>query len=336
MTNIYEKNNTLCRPLWRRLTFSSNVRLDLNGFFFEEFTWNIPIQMQFYLLFPLVILALRGPLSKRPSAELSRKTLRHRLATACGLSIVASALYKAAVVIHRDVPDPLPMLAYLDPIPGSGGHSTKDVHAAFDWLNWLHSAFLARCTDFSLGTLIYLITSSEEATRALRARPWVCNGVTAVCSALGFVACFPRAVAPISLRPSDNIRGPLAQSLIVVVGIQGLLVPISAAWLLLYALVQPGGVSRYAASFLGSRRWDWLAARSYSVFLLHTLVTLLLFKLLPITSLIGPLEELHTYLMVCGLVLGISTVTSWLLDNLIAAAMSSRRKAAGMASKKVA
>ena len=292
--------------------------------------------MQFYLLFPLVLLALRGPQSSRSSPSstkdtsptITRDDVRRRLAVACGLGILGSALYKAAVVVYFDVPDPLPMLAYLDGIPGSGGHSIREVHAAFDWLNWLHSAFLARITDFSLGTIIYLMTSSEQATRALRTHPWVCHGVTAVCSALGFVACFPRAVAAISLRPSDNVRGPLAQSLIMVVGIQGLLVPLSAAWLLLYVLVQPGGVSRYAASFLGSRKWDWLAARSYSVFLLHTLVTLWLFQLLSVTSLIGPLEELHTYLAVCGLVLGTSTALAWLLDHSITGALS-RRSGAG-------
>ncbi|KAK9815970.1 hypothetical protein WJX74_009378 [Apatococcus lobatus] len=278
-----------------------------------------------------MLIALRGSMSN-PSATTSsghvgitktNRNFRRRLMIACVLGILASALYKAAIVIYFDIPDPLPMLAYLDGIPGSGGHSLQEVHAAFNWLNWLHSAFLARITDFSLGTLIYLITSWQPATKALSAHPWVCSGVTAACSGLGFVACFPRAIAPISLRPSDNVRGPLVQSLIVVVGIQGLLVPLSAAWLLLYVLVQPGGVSGYAASFLGSPKWDWLAAHSYSVFLLHTLVTLWLFQLIPVVSVIGPLEELHTYLVVCGLVLGVSTGLAWLLDSLIAAAMSS-------------
>ncbi|KAK9865979.1 hypothetical protein WJX84_007791 [Apatococcus fuscideae] len=300
----------ILRPRVTQLLFSTNITLDLVTYL--PWLWNIPVQMQFYLLFPLILVGLAA----------SKGHLRARLVPTCVLGIVASVLYKAWVTIYFDLPDPVPIFAYLDFVEGSGGHQPASVRAAFAWLNWLHSSFSSRVTDFSCGVLIYLIVSSPRATAALRRRPLVCGAVSAVCCLLGFVACFPRAVAPISLRPRPHMKTSIAQSLVSLVAVQGLLVPLSAAWLLVYILVQPGWPSRWLASLLGSKKWDWFAARSYSVFLLHAFVTLWLFELVPVTTVLGPLEEFRTYLVVCLSVLSIATMLAWLQDSLVSATIS--------------
>ena len=70
-----------------------NITLDMRSFIFS---WNVPIQMQFYLLLPLIILSLRPQGPKGP-------LFRRRLALMCALAAVIATLYRIWVVITFNV-----------------------------------------------------------------------------------------------------------------------------------------------------------------------------------------------------------------------------------------
>ncbi|KAK9863598.1 hypothetical protein WJX84_001727 [Apatococcus fuscideae] len=205
---------------------------------------------------------------------------------------VTSILYRAAVVIGLNIPARVPILAITD----TASHHPDSVAANWRFLNWLHGAFMTRVTEFGLGILIYLIVSSPKACAALRTRPWVCTTVSALTSAFIMSAC----IADADARPRPTEVSPLSARLGVHVVVLGVLAPLSTAWLILYTLVRPGLPATWAAAILGSNKWDWFAARTYSVFLLHPFVYFGVFQAVPVTAWIGPLDHFSTYATVLG------------------------------------
>ena len=172
---------------------------------------------------------------------------------------------------------------------------------------------MTRVTEFGLGILIYLIVSSPKACAALRTRPWVCTTVSALTSAFIMSAC----IADADARPRPTEVSPLSARLGVHVVVLGVLAPLSTAWLILYTLVRPGLPATWAAAILGSNKWDWFAARTYSVFLLHPFVYFGVFQAVPVTAWIGPLDHFSTYATVLGLVTGISFGLAWVQDVML-------------------
>ena len=282
------------RAAWTLPLLISNITLDMRSFIF---CWNIPVQLQFYLLLPLIGLLLQP---QSPS-------FRRRIAWTCVLAAVVATLYRIAIVMAFSIQAQLPIGAHSH----AASHHPSSVVAAWGFLDWLYSAFISRMTDLALGILIYLIIASPRACAAIRSRPWVCTIVSALVSAFVVSTC----LADSDIRPRPEEVAPLSARLGVQVVAFGVVVPVTMAWLVLYVLVQPGWPARRAAEILGSPKWDWLAARTYSVFLLHPFVAFGLFQTVPVTSWIGPLAHFSTYAVVFGLVMSTSIGLAWVQDR---------------------
>ena len=282
-----------CRAGWTLPLLISNITLDMRSFLF---TWNVPVQMQFFLLLPLVILLLRP----------QRLFIRRRIAWACVLAIVMALMYRTIVVLAFNFQASLPVGAHTH----AASHHPASVAAAWNIMIWLHASFMSRMTDFALGMFIYLILSSPKACAAIRSRPWVCTAVSAVAAAFTVSTC----TGEMDIRPRPLQIDSMAARMGVHVAACGIAIPFTTAWLILYSLVDPDAPSRWAAAVLGSPKWSWLAARTYSVFLLHPFVMFGLFQAIPVVSCIGQLENLSTYTIVTGLVLAISFGLAWVQD----------------------
>ncbi|KAK9819204.1 hypothetical protein WJX74_004428 [Apatococcus lobatus] len=284
------------RAGWTLPLLISNITLDMRSFLFS---WNVPIQMQFYLLLPLIILFLR------PQTPF----FRHRLAWTCAVVAIAATLYRVWVVFTFNLQGVLPIGSHTH----AASHDAASVAAAWSFLTWLYASFMSRAMDFALGVLLYLITSSDRACALLRSHARTCTATSALTAAFAISACF----GPMDIRPQPDRVDPITARLGVHVLAFGVVFPSITAWLMLYTLVRPDQPSTWAAAFLGSRSWGWLSDRTYSVFLLHPFVAYGLFQAMPVTSVIGPLESLSTYAAVCGLVAVTSFGLAWVQDILL-------------------
>ena len=263
----------------------SNMTLDMPSF---VFAWNIPVQMQFYLLFPLCIILLQPQTT----------SFRQRLGWTCALAATIATLYRTWVVLVFDLQVSVPTGAHSH----AASHDAASIGAAWGFMEWLYAGFMSRMTDFSLGILLYLITSSDSACAFLRSHASTCTAVSAVLTAFATLVC----VGKLDLRPQPGTIDPLSARLGLHVVAGGLLLPIITAWLMLCTIVCPDRPSTWVAAFLGSPKWAWPSARTYSVFLLHPFVAFGLFQAIPVTSVIGPLEDLRTFVAMCVLVAIIS------------------------------
>lgn len=284
------------RAAWTLPLLISNITLDMRSYIF---CWNVPVQMQFYLLFPLVVLSLR------PHAP----RFRQRLAWACITAILAATFYRIAVVLVFGIQAQLPIGAHSH----APSHHPTSVAAAWGFLDWLYSSFVGRMTDFALGILVYLIASSPRACQALSRWRWLCTFASVLVAT--FVVSTSLADSDIRPRPGEDT--PLAARLGIQVMAFGIVIPMTMAWAILYLVVQPDLPSRWVAIMAGSKAGDFLAARTYSVFLLHPLVIFGLFQLVPVTSWFGPLEAFSTYCIISGLAITISFASAWLQDSLL-------------------
>ncbi|KAK9865974.1 hypothetical protein WJX84_002961 [Apatococcus fuscideae] len=238
------------RAAWTLPLLISNITLDMRSFIF---CWNIPVQLQFYLLLPLIGLLLQP---QSPS-------FRRRIAWTCVLAAVVATLYRIVIVMAFSIQAQLPIGAHSH----AASHHPSSVVAAWGFLDWLYSAFISRMTDLALGILIYIIIASPRACAAIRSRPWVCTIVSALVSAFVVSTC----LADSDIRPRPEEVAPLSARLGVQVVAFGVVVPVTLAWLVLYVLVQPGWPARRAAEILGSPKT--LYHKNYSPYTTHTVNT---------------------------------------------------------------
>ena len=236
--------------------------------------WNIPLQAQFYVTFPLLLMLLQ-PRSPR---------FRQRIALASAGFICWGMVYRIFVVVAFNV------TPALDPFASgnagkSGGHTDEDLRQVHFVIFWLWTALSARLVHLSLGVLVFLAASHTSTAQTLRSHSWSrCFGVGAVVlvsSALLFAA------GESTLSPGSQEAASLTERMIPLVFLLGLISPMFVAATIAYVIVQPDWLACQLAALLGSKRWDMLADYSYAVFLVHMDVCFLVFKFIPVVQLAG-------------------------------------------------
>ena len=268
-------------------------------------TWNLPLQMQLYAVLPFAVWAMQP----RSAA------FRSRLAWSCLAAIMVSSLYQTWVVISWDLMWPIPEQAAFNQ-GASAGHDPESVRMSRTYFGLLYMAFMARMTDFAAGVLVYIALTSEAVQDASRRHSRLCSGVSCIFLAISGYMCFGGHVA---LRPTADFEATLSLRISMLVLGKGLWCPLSTAWLLLHLMLQPDNATRRVAKFMSSSRWNALAKRTYSVFLVHPLVLVWLFQAADMPQLIGPLHSLPSYATLCLATLAASLVVGSILDMVVAA-----------------
>ena len=173
-------------------------------------------------------------------------------------------------------------------------------------------SFITRMMDFAAGILVYLVLTSHQVKSHLQAKHRICSCVTIVIIAILVYMCCRGHVA---LRPMADHTASLMLRVGMLGAVKGLWCPLSVAWLLLHIMLQGDATARHMARFLSSSKWDVLADRSYSVFLLHPLVLVWVFQVVDVTVLIGPLNDFTTYIFLCMTTLVISLLAASIQDT---------------------
>ena len=272
----------LCRDAWASMLFITNIlgQVPIGGH-----TWNIPLQMQFYAVLPLALWALHPRLAG----------FRSRLAYSCLACVILSSLYQAWVVLGQKLTWPIPEQAAFNQ-GASAGHDPEAVRMARTYFSLLYMSFIARMTDFAAGVLVYIVLTSPAATNYLKAYHRMCSLISTVILAILAYVCLGGRVA---LKPTVDPSASLILRIGMLVAAKGLCCPMSTAWLLLHLMLQLDVATRHLVRFLSSPKWNTMAKQSYSVFLWHPLVLVWVFQVVDTISLIGPLHDFPTYVLLC-------------------------------------
>ena len=264
------------------------------------YTWNIPLQMQFYAGLPIVIQALRP---KKPG-------FRTKASWLCVGCMIGSMLWQAWCISALQLSWPIPELARFD-----AGHRTEDIALANGYIHGLYESFGTRLMAFAGGFLAYLAGSSHAAAAALQHRSRLCTGVTMAILALIAYVCFGGFVVV------KSTGFPAASSLAtygMLLGVKGIAFPLSMAWLVCCTSLQPDALSRCLATALSWSCWATIADHSYNIYLLHPPIIIAMLSLIDVPAVLGPLHQLRTFLCLVFASLIFCMAMSSIQDRLIA------------------
>lgn len=288
-----------CRDSWTYVLLVANLA---NAYKLVPHGWSISVQAQWYLVFPIVLCFL-GP---------HQPGFRRRVGLACIGCFTASTAYQAWVVHAFSILLPVPWAGFNFGL--SSGHKARDVQMAWDYFSWVYGSFVARLADFAAGALVYLIAATPSAAHRVRSKPHTCTFAAALALVGALTICFGGGVAA---YPAADPTIPPSVRFSVLIGVMAVWIPVSTAWLMLYVMLQPDAMSKLAAQFLSWDAWNSLAERSYSAYCLHWEVLFWIFWLLPVTDIIGPLNNSITYLLVWAMTISCTLALAGLQDHLL-------------------
>ncbi|KAK9841795.1 hypothetical protein WJX81_003721 [Elliptochloris bilobata] len=248
------------RNLWANIVFAHNA-LPMGGCY--SITWSLAVQMQFYAVFPLLLVLLRP----------STPGFRLRVAVAAAAAVAASLALRARVFLALRLWERMP-LALLGPHTAAT-RTTMDVLSQETYLS-----LLPRGAALACGVLAALVAGTPRcAALAARLRgPLLAAACLVSAAVAGGLAENRFGTLP---DPCSKFADPTLLGF-GFVAMPGALQPLAASALVVLATCAPQqGVFAWLRAVLGSRALARLANLSYSIFLLHPLVILGVFAAFP-------------------------------------------------------
>ena len=240
-------------------------------------------QADFYLLFPLLLWTLR------PQAP----GFRRRLTAAAFSSCLIAIMFRILVIAYFDIGTPITVLS-MGNRGKSAGHSPESKRQLELWIAWVWCAFLSRCTDLGMGVLVYLWASqpaAQQKTECSKRAFQVAFWLSLTLSAAAILA------SPISMAAEPDPTVPLGVRIASQVLLLSVVSPCFVSAVLLYTIMTPDAVAKLLANLLSSRKWQPFADRSYSIFLLHFTVQVLLFKFVHVLRYVGSPDSILALLI---------------------------------------
>ncbi|BDA51508.1 hypothetical protein COCOBI_19-0630 [Coccomyxa sp. Obi] len=253
--------------------------------------WSLAVQMQFWFMFPLVLLLLRPqtPGFRKRAAQTFLGTIAAVLAYRAW-QLKATHLWGHMPLQLFDPPD----MEHFGLLMFLGKHEYFGTFARLCPLCW--------------GVLTAIIVLDADCVRIMAGKK--VEGVWALLVCSNFIGCFVNKVGPhkdLAHPLSNPVR--LTFAYIIIQGVLSPLLP--ATTLLLTTTQQPAAAaSAILAKVLGSTAFKWLADITYDIYLTHALVFLGIWYVLPPSTWFAP-DQPQTFAIVSCLVLGACTLAAW-------------------------
>ena len=224
-------------------------------------------------MFPLLLILLRP---KAPG-------LRGRLLITCIIMYLAAVAQRVIIILTMDLHTPMSLLAFSNR-GKSAGHSAEAVRCYNDFILYIWDSAIGRLADLSSGLLVYLWISRPHARQQAKKSSMGYQAAAGV-AVLFLLATVSFPIVPQAVEPEPHT--PLPMLLVSLVAPLLVVSPPVVVAIMLYVILQPDAVSRLFAAMLSGKAWKPFSDRSYSIYLLHFDVAVLLFKAVPWVQLLG-------------------------------------------------
>ena len=197
----------------------------------------------------------------------------------------------------------------------SAGHSAESERMAWAYYSLIYGSAAARVVDVAVGLIVYVLSASPVVSAWLCARPRGCS-ITAALALAGSILQSSSGIAALQSEAYPDLSAVARYAGLI--GTLGMGAVFATAWLMLYVIVRPDDASKRAAAMFNLPMWDCVASRSYSVYLLHYPLLLILFRCFPVTAMLGQLHNFRTFFVVYLMVVVLSLAAASVQDALVA------------------